>query len=71
MIADRGFNEDYNPTSETSECAGFEIKIIYLGKESGTYNNWNNWYNVRKEETSKGSEQTPCYSLPVVLLLSR
>jgi hypothetical protein len=40
MIADRGFNEDYNPTSETSECAGFEIKIIYLGKESGTYNNW-------------------------------
>ena len=30
MIADEGFNEDYNVTSETSKCLGFAIKINFL-----------------------------------------
>jgi hypothetical protein len=40
MVADEGFNEDYNVTSETSKCCGFAIKLTCLGKQSGTYNNW-------------------------------
>lgn len=48
-IADVGFNEEYNMTSETSECLSFAIKITVLGKESGTYN----WELVQCEEGRK------------------
>lgn len=48
-IADVEFIEEYNVTSETSECLSFAIKITVLGKGGGTHN----WKLVQYEEGRK------------------